>query len=91
MHRCTSTHGCAKKRVGSERVWARSAARFGGERRRKWAKHANVYIGLREEARRFGAGLGAVCGALWWRADAKMGETRVNARSFGPALVRSAV
>ena len=30
------------------------------------------YIRLREEARRFGAGLGAVCGALWWRAAAIM-------------------
>ena len=46
----------------------------------------HVYARLREEARRFGAGLGAVCVALWWRADAEVGETRENARSFGPAL-----
>ena len=46
----------------------------------------HVYIRLREEARRFGAGLGAVCGTLWRRADAEVGEIRENARSFGPAL-----
>ena len=39
---CTSTYGCAKKRAGSERVWARSAVRFGGERMRKLAKHAKT-------------------------------------------------
>ena len=39
---CTSTYGCAKKRAGSERVWARSAWRFGGERVRKWAKYAKT-------------------------------------------------
>ena len=46
----------------------------------------HVYIRLREEARRFGVGLGAVCGTLWRRADAEVGEIRENARSFGPAL-----
>ena len=46
----------------------------------------HVYIRLREEARRFGAGLGAVCVALWWRAGAELGEIRENARSLGPAL-----
>ena len=39
---CTSTYGCAKKRAGSERVWARSAVRFGGERMRRWAKYAKT-------------------------------------------------
>ena len=39
---CTSTYGCAKKRAGSERVWARSAVRFGGERMRRWEKYAKT-------------------------------------------------
>ena len=46
----------------------------------------HVYIRLREEACRFGAGLNAVCGTLWRRADAEVGEIRENARSFGAGL-----
>ena len=54
----------------------------------------HVYVRLREEARRFGAGLGAVCGALWRRADAEVGETvgilnakrRTTTRCFGAHL-----